>query len=429
MIGVIKMKNKRLKDGETIARVKDNINSFIPSIVLRKRIRAIHSRISRRIAKGKRIRVVFFLQYPEMWNSEKTVYLSMKNTATIDSIVLCIPKRKRDTGMFEEKNAAFQFCNENGIRAIDAYEDRKWKAIEADYIFLQRPYDSDMPECYQMEELSKKSLLCYIPYGFEFAKGIHWDIEYNTSANQHLYMIFADNRCSHNYVIKKNITSLVIGARRVYDIGYPRFDLIAHCMENNKCKTFLWLPRWSVDDSNDKSTFVDYYEHLVEFFEKDNSIELIIRPHPLMFENFIKCGLYSKEQVDQIINRVNMISNITWDNNTDYLKTFDESDCLIADFTSLIIEYYVTGKPIIYCGKSESFNEIGKEIEKSFYKVGGWEDLKKGICIIRDSGKVIEKGNNSFVRDYCVGDVIVDIVLCDAFNNRLKQGKNASKIN
>ena len=55
------------------------------------------------------------------------------------------------------------------------------------------------------------------------------------------------------------------------------------------------------------------------------------------------------------------LQNTVIDNDFDYLKTFEESDLMITDGISFLVEYPLTNKPIIYMdsGHHAEFNEIG----------------------------------------------------------------------
>lgn len=67
-------------------------------------------------------------------------------------------------------------------------------------------------------------------------------------------------------------------------------DLITYDeRKGKKNKTFLWIPRWTTPaDDNEKSTFLMYKDFLLNYFSNNAELSLIIRPHPLMFDNYIK---------------------------------------------------------------------------------------------------------------------------------------------
>lgn len=161
-------------------------------------------------------------------------------------------------------------------------------------------------------------------------------------------------------------------------MGYPRFDLILQESPERKLqqrKTVLWLPRWSIDETNDRSYFFDYLECMLHYFGENAMHSLIIRPHPLMFQNFMDNGVISKDEVEQLKTRIQFVSNIKFDENTDYLDTFRQSDILVADFTSLLIEFFLMRKPILYCGSTINFNSVGKIMEEGIYSIPNKDSL------------------------------------------------------
>ena len=54
------------------------VKRFLKIIKLSFNVRYIRKKIKRRIEEGQRFKVVFFVQYPEMWNSVKSVYEIMQ---------------------------------------------------------------------------------------------------------------------------------------------------------------------------------------------------------------------------------------------------------------------------------------------------------------------------------------------------------------
>ena len=67
-----------------------------------------------------------------------------------------------------------------------------------------------------------------------------------------------------------------------------------------------------------------------------------------MFDHFVKTGLLQRSDVDAYQAACDSRPNIRLDTEKEYLATFWNSDVLICDYSSMIIEYFVTQKPIIY---------------------------------------------------------------------------------
>lgn len=346
------------------------------------RYQQILNRILKKASAKEPINVLFILQYPEMWNSHKTVYDAFCNDERFFVSVLAVPKQKgvvKSDGHFESENTALLFCEMQSLRYINSRPYGKWINVDtlaADFVFVQRPYDECMPETMSLKRFSESAIVCYIPYGYEFVNNIHLEIEYNINFLNSVFCCFAENSETYQYIINCSKKDYESGLRKVFDIGYPRFDLIDSIDNNSNHRySVLWTPRWSVSNKNDESHFFDYVDVLIDYFVAHPYMNLIIRPHPLMFKNFTEKGVMSEKEVDTLKERINCLENIEWDFNLDYLKTFEITDILISDFSSLVIEYFSTNKPVLYCGDSTGFNSIGKEMDKGLYHISSAEEL------------------------------------------------------
>lgn len=378
--------------------------------------------------KGTPVNIIFLTQFPEMWNSEKSVYEHMiKHPDKFTVHIVAIPKvlgYKDGKLLFCSRNEMKEFLDHEGVEYIEGIKDGQWFDIhtfEPGVIILQRPYDYYMPDEYSQYTLSRHFLLCYIPYGFEFVLGTHLNIEYNDAALNSLYMVFADNKDTYDYVLKRSRTELKLGGRKVYNVGYPRFDLIDKEEQGNRKKTALWLPRWSVSESTDKSHFPDYFETLFSYFS-NSDWKLIIRPHPLMFTNFVERGVLTEETEKEIKEKVEKSSNISWDQNADYIQTFYQTDFLICDYTSLMIEYFATGNPIIYCGATECFNTAGKAMDDGLYHAYSWSELEREIDhLIHGTDPLktarLDKIHEILNNESNIGSVISDIIYDNSMKN------------
>ena len=83
-------------------------------------------------------------------------------------------------------------------------------------------------------------------------------------------------------------------------------------------------------------------------------MDILLRPHPLMFGNFINAGVMTENEVTAYKRECELRSNLSLDSEKEYHATFWNSSVLICDYTSMIIEYYVTGNPIIFLTYDEN---------------------------------------------------------------------------
>ena len=82
--------------------------------------------------------------------------------------------------------------------------------------------------------------------------------------------------------------------------------------------------------------------------------------------------------------RYKRIQNANIDNSKKYLEVFYSSDFIISDMSSILVDYFLTEKPIIYCHKTNQFNEFGSKIAEGFYWVHNWEELKRTIEMLKN---------------------------------------------
>ena len=339
------------------------------------------NRLNNKYRNKDKINVMFITQFPEMWNSVKSLYNLLITDNRFNVSVLTIPKRdsSNESGKRFQKDDAFEFFLKEGVEAkhADIRRISSLKKYDPDFIFIQRPYDDMMPKDYSIRNICKIGLVCYIPYSARLTKGIHLSYELNPHLLRYFFAFFADCEDSFMYTHYWIETRRYRKLKHAFNIGFPRYDLIKQVEVDDKRKKsrFTWLPRWSLNEENDRSTFLEYIDTVLDFFEQRKDLHLVIRPHPLMFSNFLKNGAITEEGIKNIHDRVDMLENVTFDINKDYLQTFDETDVLIADVTSLLFEFFFSGKPIICLSKFSNLTEDGKKMADTFLYAYDKEEL------------------------------------------------------
>ena len=69
----------------------------------------------------------------------------------------------------------------------------------------------------------------------------------------------------------------------------------------------------------------------------------------MAFDNFVKTGQMTKQEVDAYISSNNSRGNTAMDAEKNYGASFWQSSVLITDVSAVLVEYFITGKPIIFC--------------------------------------------------------------------------------
>ena len=376
--------------------------------------------IRRKKKRGAPLKILFLVQYPEMWDALRTVYENAVQSG-IETIILAIPKKKDEPAPrpgFELRNAAFSFLKERYPCVKDAFSGGKWIRIanlRPDYIFVQRPFDDLMPSCYKMRKLERHGLICHISYGYHFTEGFHLNVGFNLSLIHSVHMLFAENERVKEYV-EDRMESLGLKNRIVINSGSPKYDERIPDFSNPNRVTALWTPRWSLTQGDDQSHFFDYYEFLMAYYDMHPEQSLFIRPHPLMFDCFVKEGRMSREEVQKIKEAVDMKDNVSWDKDADYWESVSRSSFMIADFTSMVIPYFLTGKPIVSSHVYDNIMNELKPMTDSFYYVNDSkslfrmiDDISRGIDPLYD--KRHQVAERLFPEDWQAGRVIINSIM------------------
>ena len=376
--------------------------------------------------KHAKIRAVFLLEVPEMWNACRSVYEAMLSMENVEPYLIVLPKYPNI-----DDYPALDFSRSIAGNVIQAYDPltKKWFNLEKfkpDYLFYSRPYAKEYPDFYKPHCTSKYTRICYIPYGFEFIKGYHIEVEYNMDFFPYAYMLFFEGETSRSYC---DFYCKGLDQVKMFEIGYPKFDLSYYKkMELQREKnrtTFLWTPRWSLETlANDGTSYFELIEPLIAYFSNPmhSALNLIIRPHPLMFPNFVKNGVMTQQDVDSLFEKIEKIPNISFDKNIDYLESLSISDYVISDFTSMLIEYLLFEIPVLYCGKSDKFDKVGQLIDSTMYHFSDYDDISMALDSFIKDGDKHEKKRKKALDYLCkgfdgkIGDRIAKTIVDDYYD-------------
>ena len=109
-----------------------------------------------------------------------------------------------------------------------------------------------------------------------------------------------------------------------------------------------------------------------------------------MFDNFISTGEMTELEVDEYKRIISETKNIAFDTEKEYASSFWQSDVLIADYSSIIPEYFLTEKALIFCITNMELTLLDnmKDILEGCYVV----DSKEALL---DCLEALRQGNDS----------------------------------
>ena len=295
-----------------------------------------------------------------------------------DPFLIVLPQFDISSNCFNEYGEELEYFKKlyDISRIIIAYNKHEWINLERlnfNYIFYSRCWENYLPQCYTTRNVIKYAKTCYIPYCFH---GLNVDESYYTkSFFYYLYIFLCCSKEQHEEFKKqKNQKSL--------SLGFPSLENI-YCSSQLKYKTILWTPRWTDDLEFGGSTFFKYMNSITDIKEEFQQTNLVLRPHPLTFQNALRLGKLTETEIEDYKNKLDKLG-VTFDSNKLIEDSFLETDILITDFSSVLMPYFLTGKPIIYCARIDNvnFTESFKRIIECSYVAKSWQDVMKYVSML-----------------------------------------------
>lgn len=354
---------------------------------------------------GKPINVLFVCNEPAEWSMFDSVYKAMAEDPGFAPLVIALPYRHGSLPEGQYKDAGMvEFCETRHIPAIRGYdkETKEWldpTSLMPDYVFFQSPYDF-FPPIWSVKQISMIAQVCYIPYGITIFRGEVNNVVHPAHFFRFTSLYFKENSLSKELFINKFQDQEWFNQNKVTLSGFPKLDYLSEINEisstiwkrglQKDIKRILWTPRWRTLEGT--CHFFDYKEYFIKFCKQHQEVDFVLRPHPLCWQNFLKTKELTKDDLKNMETEYDNSLNMTLDKTGDYHDTFLTSDILVSDISSMLPEYFATGKPIVYTHRVDVFNELGRELSTGFYWVKNAVELKVALeMLISGSDPLWEK--------------------------------------
>ena len=359
-------------------------------------------RVDKKIDNNEVLNVVFVVQYIPGWNKLEPIYSKMQKDQRFNPIIVCVPLNIQNHILLDDNgNDTYKYFIEHGYKAIDALlDDGSWfdlKQLKPDYLFHSRPYNAFMPRCYTSDRIVRYALICNVLYGASVTTDMR-AVTLNNEYFRDVFCFFASDVSEKIYYEKRFRMGCSCEIQKCYPfgaIGLEQMLKSKSIQKNNTfCKTVIWTPRWSTDPKIGGSNFFNYKDFILSFAKKNEDILFVFRPHPLMFGHFIKTGEMAVSEVKEFKKICEQEHKLILDESKEYSDTFWNSDILISDVSSIVTEYFITQKPIIYCHShiNYEYSEPSKAMIESCYEAFNEHDLEKALVNLLNN--VDEKRND-----------------------------------
>ncbi|MDO8954813.1 MAG: CDP-glycerol glycerophosphotransferase family protein [Gammaproteobacteria bacterium] len=355
---------------------------------------------------NEKLRILLLFQVSSSWSSWESFYDACSNSPEIDAKIVLVERMYLDVRL-NVLNSTRNFLIENNIGFINDNA-MCLETYKPHVIFMQTPYNDTLPKKYQLEILKSLGIrIAYIPYGIEIGGGsMNLRYQFDLAVQQNAWRVFARS-VRHKRMYAKYCSS---GSAHVVTLGHPRMDIYKkyqnHALEQSlaaKIKDrilFLWNPHFTVE-KNGWSTFLKYMNSILSFFEKQENTFLIIRPHPFLFTRLRDKAGWSNKDIEAFKARILSIENAHLDLTANYVSHLNAADILLTDTSSFLLEFFASGKPVIYLNNEDSpgLNDDGDVIDY-LYVVNSQNDLTHYLSMLIEGNDPAKANRISAIPEY-----------------------------
>ncbi len=332
-----------------------------------------------------KINCVFFALFEESWKYDGIYQIMLNNPRFNPTILVCpVVDFGRDNMIYKMEKCYNAFCKK-GYKVLksydintDTYIDVK-QTLEPDIIFYTTPYKSQVDSRYYIT-MFDDVLSVYVPYYINSNKD--FQMAYNREFHNLVWRRYLETEY-HKKLSKKYSANNGIN---VVNTGYPGIE----CFLKKKTverkgtkKCIIWAPHHTIDPVGliYYSCFLQYCEGMVELAKKySDSVHFVFKPHPLL-RNKLN-NKWGKDKTDAYYNLWNTMDNTSL-NEGAYENLFFDSDGMIHDSASFIVEYLYLNKPVMRTLNGENlgklYNEFGLKCIDNHYHAKSLQDIETFI--------------------------------------------------
>lgn len=383
----------RIQGGEGML---ESFSRFLPSVMVRTccvwKIRRANRRIATKLATplrengARRIRVAFLVIENQKWSSQ-SVHDALLNDPAFEPLIFA-STHSRNTGKGAgklrtalEENVAF--ARRRGMKVVKVYDPEKGAFLPLapfapDIVFYEQPYG--LPPEHAPNVVSRFALTCYVPYGYGIYLA-HGSGQKNTRGfSEYIWRTFLESRA----FLQEAGQLGLLKKHGMIAVGYPKMDRLAGFSEESeggdarrgRRPTVIYAPHHSLSEEHQDryGTFFWSGEWILEYARRNRDIAWVFRPHPKLRESLVESGLMSRQAVDDYFEAWGSLDNASIMLDGDCIDIFRDSDAMITDSGSFLLEYAYTGHPLLLLKNpaSAGYSDFGERIAASLY---GAEEL------------------------------------------------------
>jgi len=351
---------------------------------------SIHLVARRSALHRRRTRVLFLVHVLGAWDSSHAVVEAMADSRDFEPIVASIPRRFRGShGLYGEEEV-HRGLAERGVPHLRFSADdldgtlSLIKTIEPDVIFRQSQWDADVPEEFGTARLGF-ARTCLIPYEtMNIVVNVSDDRTPNTAIDspyhRRAWLVFCTNEMMRETAVRDGAR----GGSQFRVVGHPKADHLrsatpqwpldpAPPAPEGRPGRVVWSAHHTIGQGwTDFGAFHLVRDEMLEWARQRDDIQFLFMPHPalLPFPDADESPI-DRADFDAWMQQWTALPNTAVLSESDYGPTLAASDLMVTDGLSMLVEYQLFTKPVIFFERDghRPFNAIGERVVRGVHTV------------------------------------------------------------
>lgn len=357
------------KTKQVLPIIKDIINYKCDDIVSRLNYERKISEIKEQ--KDKPIRVLFTVFDYNQWFLSK-LYFDMRADEDFKVLpIVVLPNELKSENLATEET--IKYFNSQGIECIDGIEHDTGeavmiKALKPDLIIYQQP--PFLKSDYTPTKLSEIALTCFVEPNFEVRKTEHFNSFIKDRLNN-TWQIYSANQYSLKPFKNVEVSGFTLYEKYKQETN-PSFENlwnVPSTVENNR---IVYVPSFIMNDTFNGAKFKEQQTFMYDYISTHPQYSFVIIPDMKYKQQCLDNKVMTEEEYNNYFIKLNSLPNVNLSEYSSAIDAFKTSNVLITDSLTSAINYFPSGKPIIFINnkhKDTVFNELGEKIFKTFYKL------------------------------------------------------------
>jgi hypothetical protein len=357
---------------------------------------SLHLAARRASLRRRPTRVLFLVHVLGAWDSYHALVAAMAASDDFEPIVASIPRRFRGSNGLYGEEEVHRGLDERGVAhlrfAVGDLDEvlPLIKAMEPDVIFRQSQWDADVPNELATERLTF-ARTCLVPYEtMNIVVNVADDRTHNTAVDSHYHrcawLVFCTNDLMRETAVRDGARDgaqfRVVGHPKAGHLrgATPHWPLEAPA-DGTRPGRVVWSAHHTIGRGwTDFGAFHLMRDEMLAWARRRDDISFLFMPHPalLPFPDSDDSPI-ERPEFDAWMQGWTALPNTAVLSEADYAPTLAASDVMITDGLSMLVEYQLLTKPMVFFERAghRPFNPVGERVVRGVHTVHTVDEVRR----------------------------------------------------